>query len=105
MAETSDYRTPDEEHATAEHDARVQAVLDQAVHDGVSLRMAVILGEPAQVVEQWIDRLWDGLREGLSEEPGDHPTLIQEDRLRAIVLLLQDRMEAGARALLAEVTE
>lgn len=105
MAETDDYRTPDEQQATAEHDARVRRVLDQAVSDGVSCRLAILLGEPAEVVEHWTNAIWDGLRDGLSDDPGDHPSLIQEDRLCAIVLLLEGRMEEQARAILAAVAE
>lgn len=98
MADT--YRTPDEKRAWAAHEQRVQAVLDQAVADGVSCLVAIELGESAAVVEQWTNRYWDGLRNQLSDNHpivniGGHlvPT---EDRLCAINLLLADRIQREA---------
>jgi hypothetical protein len=99
----AEYRTPEEEQAQGQHDARVRAVLDKAVHDGASCMVAMTLGESPEVVERWIDAIWDGLREALSD---DRPSLAggslrQEDRLAAIVLLLDERMTAEATAVLA----
>lgn len=105
MADTGDYRTPEEQQATTEHDARVRQVLDQALADGVSCRMAILLGEPPEVVEHWVNAIWNGLRVGLSDSQPDRAGLIQEDRLCAIVLLLEDRMDEHARAILAEVAD
>ena len=89
-----DYRTPDEQLVAAAHRARVQLVLDQALTDGTSLMVAIELDEPADVVERWIDRFWDGLRDQLTDE----------DRLVAIEILLyrrickeRDRVLAGVR--------
>lgn len=103
MADVDDYRTPDEQQATADHNAHVQKVLDQALSDGVSCRLAILMGAPAEVVEHWTDAIWDGLREGLSDDRPDRAGLVQEDRLCAIVLLLEDRMDEQAQAILAEV--
>lgn len=99
----AEYRTPDEEQAAIEQSRRVRAVLEQAVHDGASCMAAMDLGEPQDVVELWIDRVWDGLREGLVDEPTGGNC--NGDRLAAIVLLLQTRMRAGADMALREVRE
>lgn len=96
----SEYRTPDEDRAQIENENRINAVLDEAVRNGAMLRAAMLLGEPQPVVEKWVDALWDGLRDGLSDERpdfGEH-RLVIEDRLKAIVMLLTDRIEeAGTR--------
>jgi hypothetical protein len=100
-----DHRTPDENMAEAAHRARVQLVLDQAVVDGTSLLTAITLGEPADVIERWVNTLWDGLRDGLSDDhPDDPDSLLRaaEDRLLAIVLLLEPVIQAKALAV-AEV--
>lgn len=95
----SDYREPEEWQATYTEDARIEAVLDQAVRDGVSLRMAMRLREPAEVVERWVDALWDGLRGNLIDDrPDDGTGMYRDDRLRAIILLLTDRIDRDARA-------
>lgn len=101
-----EYRTPEEAQAQQAREARVRAVLDQAVADGVSCLVAIALGEPAGVVELWIDRFWDGLRDNLSDQHpdrilGDGSSAPEEDRLTAISLLLADRIHAGAEQLLA----
>ncbi len=96
-----EYRTPEEEQAQAEHDARVRAVLDKAVHDGASLKVAMILGESPEVVERWVCTLWDGLRDALSDDRPNLGSLRLEDRLTAIVLLLDDRVTAEAIDILA----
>lgn len=95
-----EYRTPREVQAQTEHEAWIQSVLDQVVHDGASLKAAILLGEPADVVEHWIDILWDGLRGSLSDDHPDHDTMRREDRLHAIVLLLNQRMSDEADAIL-----
>lgn len=98
-----EYRTPDEEQAQAAHEQRVQAVIEQAVADGVSCSIAITLGEPADVVELWTDRFWDGLRDRLSD---DHPVppgsnlMADEDRLTAVALLLRERIQAEAAQIL-----
>lgn len=96
----SAYRTPDEDRAQTEHESRVQAVLDQATKDGTMLYAAMLLGEDQDVVEKWTDRLWDGLRDGLSDfhEPEiiDGSRHDQEDRLTAIVMLLTPRISVAA---------
>jgi hypothetical protein len=78
-----------------EQDARIRAVLDQAVHDGASYQLAVHLGE-LDAAGYWLDAVWNGLRDGLRDD-GEHPTLHVEDRLTAIVLLLDERMSAEWR--------
>ena len=94
------YRSPDEDRATCARDTRIRAVLDQAHHDTVSLLAAITLGEPATVVEQWVDRLYDNLRDNLHDLPCRRGRLEQEDRLRAIVLLLCDQAAADTDQLL-----
>jgi len=98
----TEYRTPDEDRAQKEHDARVKAVLDKAVHDGASCKVAMTLGEPPEVVERWVNTIWDGLRDALSDDRPDLAgSLRQEDRLTAITLLLDERMTAEHDAILA----
>lgn len=89
-------RTPEENRFVDEQDARVRAVLDKAVHDGASYKLALHLGEPVDVVEWWVDAFWDGLRDALCDDV-EHPTLRTEDRLTAIALLLDERMTAEWR--------
>jgi hypothetical protein len=100
-----DYRTPEEEQAQQAHEKRVRAVLDRAVTDGISCSVAMTLGEPQQTVEMWTNRLWNGLRDGLCDQhPATHYDgweVPVEDRLAAIVLLLQDRIDKGATQILA----
>lgn len=101
----SHYRRPDEWQAQSQHEARVRAVLDQAVHDGASLLAAMDLGEEATVVERWVNALWNGLRAGLSDERPGRAGLHMEDRLTAIVMLLHARMDDEADELLRAVEE
>lgn len=85
-----EYRTSEEDRAQLEREVQIRVVLDQAVTDGASLLAAMELAEAPDVVEMWIDRLWDGLRDSLDDEA----------RLEAIVLLLRDRIGAAGRQLL-----
>ncbi len=85
----SDYRTPEEDRAAEELDARIEAAFDQAVTDGASMFAAIALGEPAKVVEHWIDQTYDNLRDSLGDEMP-----------RAIILLLEQRMRDAARDLI-----
>lgn len=102
----SDYRTPEEWQAAHDDDARIQAVLDQAVADGVSLMLAMHLREPEEVVDLWVDALWDGLRDNLQDDrPDDEYGLRRDDRLRAIILLLHDRIDRQAREQLEALKE
>jgi hypothetical protein len=100
-----EYRTPEEGRASIEQDGRVRAVLDKATHDGASLMVAMRLGEPADVVARWIDAVWNGLRDGLPEGELDHPTLRLDDRLTAIVMLLEDRMDAESQKVLRGLSD
>lgn len=100
-----EYRTPEETRAAERHNTAVQKVLDQAVHDGASLAVAIRLGEPPDVVEQWVNRLWDGLRDNLAEKPRHEGGLLIEDRLTAIVLAIQQRTDAEADALLSALKD
>jgi hypothetical protein len=99
----NEYRRPDEWQAQTDHEDRVRAVLDRAVHDGASLLAAMDLGEEATVVESWVNALWNGLRDNLSDERQEVAGLLQEDRLTAIGMLLYDRMNAEADELLDAV--
>ena len=91
----SEYRTPEEDREQAEQEARVRDALTRAVKDAVFLKVAMELAEPQDVVELWVDRLWDGLRDALE---GD-------DRLRAILLLLEGRIDAEALTFLRAMRE
>lgn len=84
MSDPQDYRTRDE---IAEQDAderRIEAVLDRARANG-----AADFDEEPDVVEMWVDRLWDGLRDNLDPE----------QRLHAIVMLLNRDMRVAAARL------
>jgi hypothetical protein len=61
----SEYRTPEEDQAQAAQEVRVRMVLDQVIQNGVSCKVAMLLGEPADVVEQWTNAIWNTLRDGL----------------------------------------
>jgi len=87
-----EYETPAESLARQQQRDRVGKVLDQAIRDGVSLKVAMSLDEPPDVVMRWVDALWNGLRDGLSDDH-DHPTMRMEDRLTAITMLLEPRMD------------
>src|SRR4051812_40769188 len=103
----SEYRDPDEDVAQAAHEQRVQAVLDEAVRHGAMLQAAIVLGEPPDVVELWIDKFWNGLRDNLSDNRPDYGPrrLRQEDRLAAIKLLLVDRIAVAAEEILGTAVE
>jgi hypothetical protein len=101
----AEYRRPEEEQAQDEHGAEVREVLERAVHDGASLIVAMDLDEPSDVVDGWVDALWNGLRDNLSDERPARAGLRTEDRLAAIVMLLQDRMQAEADTILRSVRE
>jgi hypothetical protein len=100
----SEHRTPEE---TDARDDRIKAVLDQAVKDGGSLMAAIDLNEPADVVELWIDRLYDGLRDNLTDDVEDEvdQRLRGDERLRAIVLLLTERIAAESASILWQVKQ
>lgn len=100
-----EYRTPEEARAAERQNTAVRKVLDQAVHDGASLAVAMKLGEPQAVVEQWVDRLWDGLRDNLDDKPRHEGGLLIDDRLTAIVISLQQRTDAEADALLSALND
>lgn len=91
----SEYRTPEEDVAQEDQRARVRRVVDQAIRDASSLLVAMDLGEPQDVIEMWNNRTWNGLRDGLSDshpQREDCPDLLpDEDRLAAIVMLLEPR--------------
>jgi hypothetical protein len=86
-------RTPEEDRANDAARAAVAKVLEQAHRDLVSWNVAEALDEPPTVCEAWLDRLWDGLRDVLDGE----------QRLLAIVLLLEPRAIAEADRILAKV--
>ena len=101
----SEHRTPDE---TTQCDDRIKAVLDQAVKDGGSLMAAVDLREDQRVIDMWIDRLYDGLRNSLIDDVDDDQAdgnLRGDERLRAIVLLLTDRIYAESASILRQIRQ
>lgn len=85
-----EYRTPEEEAQTAIKRDRIQGHLDKATLNAVSILTAMHFNESPEVVEMWVDRLWDGLREKLSDE----------DRLTAIVMLIESSARKHAQAAL-----
>jgi hypothetical protein len=97
------YREPEEELAQDELQARVRTVLDQAVRDCAFCLVAQELDEPAEVVERWVNALWNRLRDNLRDARPAVAGMCMDDRLTAIVLLLEDRMHAEARDLLREL--
>jgi hypothetical protein len=102
-----EYRTPEEEQQSLSQRDRVQRVLDQAAKDAVSVLTAMELGEPEDVVDAWVNRLWDGLRDNLSDDNPDDPCSrlrADEDRLLAIIMLLEDAARREARAIVTAVT-
>ncbi len=101
----NEYRTPQELAAQDAHTERIQAVLDRAVTDGASLYAAMVLDEPPAVVERWVDAFWDQLRADLSDARPDDGGLIQEDRLAAIAILLDEQIREQANRILAPITE
>lgn len=94
------HRSPDD---TAERDTRIKAVLDQAVRDGGCLMAAVDLGEPQDVIDLWITRLYGGLRDNLVDETGDD--ICPDERLRAIVLLLTRRINTEAASIIRQIKQ
>jgi hypothetical protein len=101
----SEYRTPEEDQARAAQEVRVRLVLDQAIQNGVSCKVAMMLDEPADVVERWTNTIWNTLRDGLSDANPRRGTLMIEDRLAAIVLLLEDRMDREAHKVVDSVRD
>jgi hypothetical protein len=88
-------RTPEEIEANEAARTAVEAVLEQAHRDLTSWNVAEALDESPTVCEAWLDRLWNGLRDNLSAE----------QRLEAIVLLLEPRAIAEANQILDKVGE
>jgi vacuolar-type H+-ATPase subunit E/Vma4 len=87
------YRTPEERAEQYRRRTRIQAILDQARTDATSLLAAMELNESPEVVETWINRLWNRLR--------DH--LDGESRLQAIVMLIEADAHEAADELTGEV--
>jgi hypothetical protein len=88
-------RTPEEKQADAAARDAVAKVLEQAHRNLTSWNVAEALDESPAVCEAWLDRLWDGLRDNLNGE----------QRLWAIVLLLEPRAIAECNQILAKVGE
>jgi vacuolar-type H+-ATPase subunit E/Vma4 len=88
-----EYRTPEEEAQTSIKRARIQASLDKAMRNATSVLTAMGLDESPEVVDMWVDKLWNELRQQLSDE----------ERLTAIVMLIQsaarDQAEAALKGL------
>lgn len=83
-------RTPEEIAAEDRANERILAVLRTAAEDVASWHVAEALDEPPWVCEQWVNRMWDGLRDNLAGE----------DRLRAILLLLLNDARRSAQTVL-----
>jgi hypothetical protein len=108
VSDASDaYYTPDEQGAVDIHRMRVRAVIAEARENATGIFMAMMLGEEHDVVSAWVDRLWNGLRDNLSDEvPEGHVDAgvrDYEDRLMAIVLLIEDAAYGDARRIIEEV--
>jgi hypothetical protein len=103
----TDYRSPEEDALQSEQRARIEASLDRAVQHGASCIIAIELGEDPAVVETWIDNVWNTLRgELLDDQPDVHHADLSirvDDRLAAIIMLLEPRMNEQARQLLADI--
>jgi hypothetical protein len=88
-----EYRTPEEEAQTAIQRARIQLTLDKAMRNATSVLTAMTLDESPEVVDMWVDKLWNELRQQLNGE----------ERLTAIVMLIQsaarDQAEAALKGL------
>lgn len=83
----TDYRTPDEH---AQQDAeryRVRRVVAAARRAATSLFVAMRLDEPEETIALWTDRVWDGLRDNMSDE----------DRLLAIIMLIEGEADSAAQ--------
>jgi vacuolar-type H+-ATPase subunit E/Vma4 len=85
-----EYRTPEEEAETAIRRARIQLAIDKAMQNAAAVLTAMTLEEPPQVVDLWVDKLWNDLRNRLSDE----------ERLTAIVMLIQSAARDQAKAAL-----
>ncbi len=101
MAGPEDYRTADEIAAYQFGDEMIQNILGDAVDDLASMDLAMTVGAEQEVVEHWVNRAHDRLRERLAPiEVGCPDPQCQYDRtedlIRAIVLLLSPA--AGAQA-------
>jgi hypothetical protein len=83
-------RTAQEDHD--ERRERSMVVVERAINDLASWKVAAATGLNDEVCEQWVNAVWDGLRDNLDPE----------DRLFAILGLINDTAQARARALLRE---
>lgn len=73
-------RTPEEITEGEDAYARVQKVIDQAIEDYASWVEAERLDLDPESCEQWVNRIWNGVRDNLDDE----------DRVVAIVHLITD---------------
>lgn len=104
----SAYRTPDENLAQAAHRARIRLVLDRVIHDGAMCMVAMKIDESQDTVERWADAVWGVLRDELIDDRPDEAygtgrSLRVDDRLAAIVMLLEEPMQAEARRTLVDL--
>lgn len=86
-------RTPRERAVHNRRLKHVRAVIDDITSVLTSWMLAEELDEPADVCEHWVNAMWDGLRERLN----------CEDRLLAILVLLEDDARRDADRLLSAV--
>lgn len=93
MADIDNYRTPEELAEMEEDSSRIEAVLAMARKNATSTHIAMQLDESEEVVDEWIDRTYNGLRESLDTE----------DLLYALLSFIWDDADFRARRILAGV--
>lgn len=98
----TEYRTSAEEQAQDAQDVHVRLVLDRAVQDAVSCNVAMMLGEPPEVVDRWVDTVWDNARCGLVDGY-QAAGLRMDDRLRAVFMLLQPQIDAEVNRIMDSI--
>lgn len=93
------YRTREEIEKARTGDKHVRAVIEAAVADAASVITAMEMDESPETVDLLVNNLYNGLRAELVDgvEDDGSPHYGHEDRLRAIVLLLQPHAEHLAR--------
>lgn len=74
-----EYRTPDEEAKQEQTREHIRAVLSEVIESGASLFFMMETNEEPELVELWIDKLWNTLRHNLDGE----------ERMQAILMLLE----------------
>lgn len=88
-------RTPQERAANRASEVEINAVIAQAVENYASWIVSDTTDLDPATCENWINTIWNTLREALTPE----------QRLRAILLLIHDRADARARDILSSLRE